>query len=337
MRRFSRMLIPILVLMLIAVGCGTKSMEDVVGDLDNQLESLKSYKTSGKLTLQTGDTPQQYDMEIWYKKPNYYRIALTSQERNITQIILRNDDGVFVLTPHLNKSFRFQSGWPEKHGQVYLYESLVKSILQDEQRKFEAEDDHYVFEVKADYQNRSLTSQKIWLTEDLLPSRVEVMDTDYNPMVLVEFENFDMNVEFDEDAFDKERNMSAALMVIPAMGDGNEELADDSFGVIHPAYVPEGVTLSSVEQVKEEENDVVVMKYTGVYNYTLMEERPQAASVSYPYGEPVDLGFTFGVLTGDQKKTLVWTYNGVEFKLSGNMPDEEMIQVAKSVYGQSGK
>ncbi len=337
MGSFLKFLIPVLVVLIVVSGCGKKSMEDVVGDLEEQLESLQSYKTEGELTLQTGDNPQSYDMEIWYQEPNFYRIALTSKEREITQIILRNEDGVFVLTPHLNKSFRFQSGWPEKHGQVYLYESLINSILEDEERTFETAEDQYVFEVKADYQNRSLTSQKIWLTKDLAPTRVEVMDTNYNKIVEVLFEKFEMNVGFDEDAFDKDRNMSAAMLAVPTMAGGQTASDKSDFGVIEPSYVPDGAKLSSVEEVKGEDGKTIVLKYKGAYHYTLMEERPQAASVSFAYGEPVDLGFTYGVITGDQQKTLIWTHEGVEYKLSGDMPDEEMVKVAQSVYGQTGK
>ena len=32
-------------------------------------------------------------------------------QKDQSQIILRNEEGVFVLTPALNKSFRFQSDW----------------------------------------------------------------------------------------------------------------------------------------------------------------------------------------------------------------------------------
>ncbi len=46
-------------------------------------------------------------------------------------MILKNDDGVYVLTPALNKSFKFQSEWPENSSQAYLFESLVKDITED--------------------------------------------------------------------------------------------------------------------------------------------------------------------------------------------------------------
>lgn len=56
------------------------------------------------MTMQTSSTPMEYDVEVWYEKPTNYRVALTSKQRGITQIILRNNEGVFVLTPHLKKA-----------------------------------------------------------------------------------------------------------------------------------------------------------------------------------------------------------------------------------------
>ncbi|GAB7387817.1 outer membrane lipoprotein carrier protein LolA [Bacillaceae bacterium] len=318
-------------------GCGgSKSAEDVVGDLNERLESLQSYRTNAKLTVQTGKEPQEYDVEIWHKKPSYYRIALTSPESNVTQIILRNDEGVFVLTPHLKKSFRFQSGWPENQGQVYLYESLAKSIIEDEERNFEVVEGGYKFRVKANYQTRSFSQQEIWLKEDLTPSKVVVMDSDATPLVEVVFSDFAVDVEFDNDAFDKERNLSGALLdAVPAMAGKQPQ---ESFGVIEPGYVPEGVQFVGIDRVKGEGEPAVVLRYKGNdYQYTLMEKRPVAQAVSVPYGDPVDLGFAFGVLSGTDLKSLTWIYDGVEFTLTGNLPEEEMIEVAKSVFGQPGK
>lgn len=332
------------IISMLATGCGPKGVEDIVGDLKTQVDKMTGYKMNAKLTLQTGKDPQTYDVEVWHNKPDFYRVALTSKEREITQIILRNQEGVFVLTPHLNKSFRFQSGWPENHAQVYLYESLVKSILDDEQRVFTEEEGKYAFEVKADYQNRSLTTQKIWLGTDLAPVKVDVMDSNKNVMVTVDFANFEADAKFDSDSFNKDRNMETSMLPssIPTMANGEpkeepKEEPKGSFGVIQPTYVPEGVTFTGVQKADTAEGPQVVLRYKGDYNFTLIEERPKAATVSYPNGEIIDLGHTVAVMTGERKKTMTWTYDGVEYLLTGDLPEEEMISVAKSTFNQIGK
>ncbi|PMY00991.1 DUF4367 domain-containing protein, partial [Pseudomonas sp. MPR-R5A] len=91
-------------------------------------------------------------------------------------------EGVYVLTPALNKSFRFQSDWPKNSSQAYLYESLIKDIANDKEAKFNATKDHYVYETKTRYQNNQmLPYQEITLNKsDLSPVSVKVMDSDKN-------------------------------------------------------------------------------------------------------------------------------------------------------------
>jgi len=82
-----------------------------------------------------------------------------------------------------------------------------------------------------------------------------------------------------------------------------------------------------------------MLRYEGTYHYTLTESRPREQTVSMLAGEPVDLGFTVGVLVGDEPKTLVWwTEDGVEFRLSSaELPVEEMVRIARSTEGETGK
>jgi len=211
MRRMKWAAAVVLCVTLILAGCGAKSAESVVKDLDGVLGGLKSYQGKGTMTLHTGQQPLQYQVEVWYKKPSYYRVALTNAAKDITQIVLRNDEGVFVLTPKLKKSFRFQSDWPQNQGQVYLYQTLVQSILLDNSRQFAIDKESYVFDVMANYQNGSLARQKIWLDQKTYaPQRVEVSDANANVMVEVKFDQFRFDVTFDEKAFDMAANLGAA-------------------------------------------------------------------------------------------------------------------------------
>ena len=210
MRRISWIIAMVLCFSGLLTACGPKDAESVVKDLNEVVGELESYKGSGVMTLYSGETPQEYKVEVSHQKPSYYRIALTNAKKNITQIVLRNDDGVFVLTPSLNKSFRFQSNWPDDQGQVYLYETLVRSIIGDNARQFADEEDSYVFDVAANYNTHSLVRQKIWLDkENYSPKHVAVSDANANVVVDVKFDTFEFGTKFEKDSFDMQRNMSA--------------------------------------------------------------------------------------------------------------------------------
>jgi outer membrane lipoprotein-sorting protein len=139
----------ILVLTVALIGCGMKDAKEVVNDLSKRSEEMNSYISHGKLMIQTGNEPQEIDVEVWYKKPHFYRVALKNLKKDITHILLRNDEGVYVITPNLKKSYRFQSDWPESSGQIYLYQSIMDSIIDDQKRQFQTNKEEYLFEVAA--------------------------------------------------------------------------------------------------------------------------------------------------------------------------------------------
>jgi outer membrane lipoprotein-sorting protein len=281
-----------------------------------------------------------YNVEIWHKDPLYYRVNLKNAAKDQSQMILRNDEGVFVLTPALNKSFRFQSDWPQNSSQAYLYESLIKDILEDKDAKFSSTKNYYVFETKTRYQNnKMLPFQEIKLNKsDLSPSEVKVMDPDRNTLVTVEFSKTKFNASFDKNDFDMNKNMTRAQLNLPAMA----KVKDNAFTVKYPTAEIPGTKLKEEKNVKIEDGKRVVLTYDGKKPFTLVQEKlsVKAASAtpatSTPVeGQPVDLGFTIGALTDH---SISWSQGGVDYMLaSKKLTKDELIEVAGSVQGDMGK
>jgi len=317
--------------------CGDQSQEDVRKALDEKMEDLTSYKAEAKMTLTTGSEPQVYNVEIWYQQPSYYRVNLKNAQKDQNQMILRNDEGVFVLTPALNKSFRFQSDWPKNSSQAYLYESLVKDILNDSSAVFKKTKNHYVFETKTNYQNsKMLPKQEITLNKkDLSPAVVKVMDTDMNPLLTVEFSKVEFNPNFDKDAFDTAKNMTMAQLDVPTMAEGN----DGVFEVMYPLDLPAGVEPTEEKEIATEDGKRIILTYSGEKSFTLIQEKarvlPATSTAMFVEGEPIDLGFAIGALT---ENSLSWSYKGVDFMIASNdLTSEEMMMIARSVQGTSVK
>jgi outer membrane lipoprotein-sorting protein len=344
MKKILWLIMSVVVASLLLTACGEKTQEDVISDLERNLDELTGYKTKASMTLQTGEEPQVYDVEVWFKSPSFYRVALNHTEKDQSQIILRNEEGVFVLTPALNKSFRFQSDWPENNSQVYLYESLMNDILMDPERAFTATEDHYTFQTNTNYTNKNLNQQEVRLNKkDLTPASVKVMDAELSILVEVAFEDFQLNAEFSEGDFEMDRNMTGAQLEteVPAMTDEDE--ADEEFAVFYPMYEPQGTTLSKSEEVETDNGLRVVLTYDGDQPFTLIQQQSQvveaSTSIDLAVGEPVDLGFTFGVLTGDEESnTISWSFEGTDFFLASDAMDkDELMSVARSVYGTHEK
>ncbi|MEH7223977.1 outer membrane lipoprotein carrier protein LolA [Bacillus sp. JJ1566] len=327
-----------LLIALVLAACGEKSQEDVVSALDAQVQKMTGYKADAKMTLQTGNDPQVYEVEIWHKDPTFYRVNLKNAEKDQSQMILRNEEGVFVLTPALNKSFRFQSDWPENSSQAYLFESLVNDVKEDPEAKFTATKDQYIFETKTNYKNNNmLPKQEITFSKkDLTPVSVKVMDPDRKVLLLVEFTKVEFDASFDKSAFDVDKNMSSAnLDEIPVMGEVDKQPLE----VLYPSEdALAGVELQEEKKIETENGTRVIMTFGGEKNFTMIQERARVAEVATTIslsGEPVDLGFTVGTLTD---KAISWTYNGAEFMIaSDELTGEELISVARTVQGKSVK
>lgn len=340
MRKRLLLLFTGLMVLFVLSACGAKTQSDVVKDLNGKLEDLSGYKVNAKMTLKMGADSQVYNVEIWHKDPTYYRVNLKNPTKDQSQMILRNDEGVFVLTPALNKSFRFQSDWPQNSSQAYLYESLIKDILEDKSAKFSTTKDYYVFETKTRYQNnKMLPTQEIKLNKnDLSPAVVKVMDADHTSIVTVEFTKMKFNAAFDKNDFDMKKNMTRAQLGLPAMA----KVRDSAFTVKYPTSLVKGTKLVEEKEMKLADGKRVVLTYDGKKSFTLLQEKVIAKTASAPMtvptsveGQPVNLGFTVGALSDH---SITWSQDGVDYMIaSKNLTKEELVNVASSVQGDMVK
>ena len=96
---------PILLLLIsfFITGCGKYDESDVVRDLNKQINKLNSYKLEGTLEIVNNEDVYNYSVDTSFKKDNYYKVNLTNKSNNYEQIILKNDDGVYVKTQESTK------------------------------------------------------------------------------------------------------------------------------------------------------------------------------------------------------------------------------------------
>ena len=115
-------------LMLFVTGCGSNSEEDLIAKFEKNVSNSKSYTLKGNMEILSNEETFTYSIEANYLQDDFYKVTLVNQTNNHEQIILKNSEGVFVLTPSLNKSFKFQSEWPYNNSQSYLLQTLVNNF-----------------------------------------------------------------------------------------------------------------------------------------------------------------------------------------------------------------
>lgn len=86
----------LLVFTLLLTGCGKKGMDYVISELTKKQEKSTSYYIEGKMNLMNNEDIYEYDVKVSYKKGDYYKVDLTNTKNNHEQVILRNDEGVYV-------------------------------------------------------------------------------------------------------------------------------------------------------------------------------------------------------------------------------------------------
>ena len=184
-------------------GCGKNSESDVIKDLTKKINDSKAYYVDGTLEIVNNEDVYTYNVNVSYKEKDNYKVSLVNTVNNHEQIILRNSDGVYVVTPRINKSFKFQSDWPYNNSQVYLLGPLLDDIANDANRTFEKVDDGSKIIVAANYPNNSkLVKQEILLDKSNNIKKVTVFDNNGTAQITMKFNKIDLNSKFNDNYFD---------------------------------------------------------------------------------------------------------------------------------------
>ena len=360
MNRLRNRIMPLLVVVVVVVlaACGTPSKEDVLKKLSGKWNDTKGYELQATMEIKTGDEPRMHNVEVWHTKPDFYRVNVTQEGTGESQMIVRNEDGVFVVAPSLGKTYKFQSDWPEENSQGYLIGALAEDIKADANATMTEKDDTYVFQtVTRNNHKKILPTQEIHIDKKtLLPKHVSILDENKEEQIRITFKKISLGTERkaaeyavdtndqksdeekkaeseegedesadDEKASDEEANED----------DANKEDATDeqtSLKTYYPTVQWEGVALVEEEVIKTSTGDRTFMTFGEEKKYTIVQEKAQPAESTLAVsmeGDPVDLGFTVAAITD---ASLRWESDGISFFIaSDSLSQEEMIEVALSM------
>ena len=196
-----RIFIVLFICCLLITGCS--STKNIKKNFVNRVDGANSYKLNGTLSINNNDDVYNYSVEVGYKKDDYYKVTLKNKANNHVQIILKTDDGVYVLTPSLNKSFKFQSDWPYNNSQIYLLDAISSDIKNDKDSEISKKDNKYFLMTKVNYSNNSrLIKQKLEFDEEFNLSKVIVYDKDGIEVMTMKFDKIKLNCKFSKEYFD---------------------------------------------------------------------------------------------------------------------------------------
>lgn len=321
-------LILITVLCLFITGCFNNSSENVLKDINKKYNNLKAYQLTGNLEIVNNDDVYNYDVKVIYQKKDKYYVSLKNLSNNHEQIILRNEDAVYVLTPSLNKSFKFQSDWPYNNSQVYLIQSIMDDINNDSEKTLTSDENSHIFTTSVNYpNNRKLVKQIVTFDKNYNLKKVSVVDDSDISQMTMTFTTIDLTPTISEDTFDLNK-----IMGNDVIEDSNSETTSSLEDIIYPLYIPTGTVLASEEKIEKTDGERVIMTFEGEKPFLLVEETisvEEEFSIIPTYGEPYLLIDTVGALTDT---SISWSSNGVDYYLvSDVLSQEELLDIARSV------
>ena len=303
----------------------------LIDKYEKMITSTDTYTLDADMDIVSNEEVYHYKVTVDYMKGDYYKVDLTNKDNEHKQIILKNEKGVFVVTPDLNKSFKFQSQWPNTSSQSYILSSLLKDLRNDENVKFEETENNYILTSTVNYPNNSsLVSQKITFDKDVKVQKVEVFNENENANITLKVIDIKYNTNFDEKHFEIDSIIKYDTKTdeVTNKQDENVSKLDE---IIYPMYLPTGTTFKGEETVKTDDSERVILSFTGDKSFIMIEEVskvPGEFEVSNTDGELVFYENILGSLTDT---SLNWTANGKDYYIiAENLSNEELLKVASS-------
>ena len=347
---------------LLVCGCGKYDDKDLIKYLSKQVEESKAYHMTGTLEIYRNEEKYTYSVDSSYKKGDLFKVNLINQNNNHEQIILKNTEGVYVITPSLNKSFKFQSDWPYNNSQIYLLQPIITDLNNDSERKFEKNDKGYTITSKVNYSSeRDFNTQKIYVDEDKNITKVEVLDSNNSVKMCLTVIDIDFKAKFDNNYFsasnyikqsEQKENQDNQNTTQPNKENTNDKTENNKENttndaqnnqqtqntttskiedIVYPMYVPVDTQLSGQDVVETATGERVILTFTGESAFTVVQETlsDEANAINYIYGDPYLILDTVGSITD---YSVSWISNGVEYSvMSDTMEIDELLTVAQSI------
>lgn len=167
-------------------------------------EDTSSYQMSGSMEISSSEDLKSYAItSSWMRTETgeYFKVEMTDKALNQQQIILKNDEGVFVITPSLNQVFKFQGEWPTNSPKPYLLQTMLE-LLNNEEVQISSNSEGYLIEAPAVYPSAaSLVHQKVQFSKEMKPMYLMGYNADNICELNMQFTDVQYNCAFEDDFF----------------------------------------------------------------------------------------------------------------------------------------
>ena len=292
--------------------------------LANTMAEMDSYVLIGDMEITKGEDIKSYALEVGYKKQekDLFRVSIVDKELNQEQIILRNDAGVFVVTPSLNQIFKFEGNWPLNSPKPYLLQSIVE-IAQKKEAKVEKEDDGYLVSSRVHYpNNKNFYREEIMFDKEAKVKWLQIYNKDDVAELKIAFKKVKYDAPIKDTYFDVPQTLDKKASVSAIQ---EEDLP------LYPMML-HGAQLTNTSRMNINGKVKHVLEYSGDANFTVVQMKKDSVektqTVIMP-GQMIDVLDMVGFYDGNHVSAI---YDNVEFTVfSEDLSPDEMMSVITSM------
>lgn len=330
MKRFI-ILIVFVFIFVVFISCKKDDQSKEFTDVVNE---NTSYSLSGIMESFYPNGRKQNDFNVMYKSKNYIKVCLSNNDEtkdvSQKQIILKNNDGVYILIPSINKNFKIQSSWPDGANYPYLLYSLVKDIKENDNVVVTDNDSYVTYETSTCvFKNDNKYKEKIIVDKSTnLPVEVLIYDDNNELFIRVVFNEIKINVSIDDKEFVVDDTMNTWKDMY------EEDFEFDDRVVEYPKVYPDGMKLvkESTEISDDGKELLSIMKFANdEASFTLIEQYVNMTdNISYQQevGEVINILGNPSIM---KTSSIITVYNGIEYTIASNsLSYDEMIDVLAS-------
>ncbi|MDD6467877.1 MAG: hypothetical protein PUF50_06810 [Erysipelotrichaceae bacterium] len=232
--------------------------------LNGVYKDIQHYEIEGQMELTSGEDIKNYMVTVGYQMSDgleFFKVVMYDKTINQQQEILRNTDGVFVITPNLNQVFKFEGDWPLNSPKPYLLQN-IREVLETE-HTMEKKSEGYIIKSAASYSSvPTLVKQEIILDKKMKPLALIGYTNEDQIVLKLTFQKVDLKPEFSDDYFATPKE---------AMG---KPVVSDSLEYSLPWY-----PMQTFDAILSHENVMIVneqqqhiLEFTGEKSFTIVQK-----------------------------------------------------------------
>ncbi len=293
-------------------------------ELKRTMENMDSYILQGNMEVNKGEEVKSYAVEVGYenKEKGFFKVSIVDKEINQEQIIIRNNQGVYVVTPSLNQVFKFEGDWPMNSPKPYLLQTIV-DIVNQEKTEIEKKKDGYLIHAKVNYpNNKNFDHEEIMFDKKGQIKWLQIFNKDNQNEVKIVFQKVRYNVNLKKDYFKVPKELEKKV--------SKTRIKEDDLP-LYPVQIFSS-ELQNVNKVNTGREVKHILEYSGNKNFTIVETKKHSVkdtqTVIMP-GEMVDAMEIVGFYDGNHMSVI---RDDVEFSVfSEELSPEEMMMVIQSM------